>query len=148
MVPQYKPKNILILGYAGGTVAGLVRLLYGDVPITGVDIKPCEDIYGVNFIQADAKEYVKTCEEFDSVIVDVFANDHVCDFVLTEEFVKDLARVGTYIIVNTLKDPDMSVYKELDAVAMITPPGLENRIYYYERKDKVFGDLMPFENDK
>ena len=67
MVPQYKPKSVLILGFAGGTVAGLIRLIWGhDIPITAVDIVPCEPKYGVDFIEADAKEFVKTCEEFDT----------------------------------------------------------------------------------
>ena len=70
MVPQYKPSSVLMLGYAGGTTAGLIRKFYGEVPITAVDIAECEDFYGVNLVKADAKEYIKTSEHFDTIITD------------------------------------------------------------------------------
>src|SRR5437667_9128153 len=114
MVPQYKPKSVLMLGYEGGTVAGLIRLIWGDVPITAVDIKPCENKYGVNFIQADAREFVKTCGEYDAVLVDLFDNDRTktCDFITDPGFVADLTRIGNYLIINALAT-DMSAYKHL-----------------------------------
>ncbi len=134
LVPQYKPKSVLILGYAGGTVAGLIRLLYGNVPITGVDIEPCEDKYNVEFIQADAKEFVKTCKHFDTVIVDLFPNDksQICDFVNTKEFVQNLSKIANYIIVNTIHQEDMSAYDALELVGMHYPDRLNNKIYYYQ----------------
>jgi hypothetical protein len=134
LVPQYKPESVLILGYAGGTVAGLIHLLYGDVPITGVDIEPCENLYGVEFVQADAKEYVKTCKHFGAVVVDLFLNEvtDVCDFVNTKEFVTDLTRIANYIIVNSLKGKDMSAYDSLKFVGRNRPSGLSNLIYYYQ----------------
>lgn len=135
MVPQYKPESVLMLGYAEGTTAGLIRLLYGDVPITGVDIEPCEPSYGVTPIQADAKEFVKTCGSFDTVIVDIFPNGtyHNCDFLIDREFVTNLARTANYVIVNTLKEPDMSVYDELmERVGKNSPSGLANVIHYYQ----------------
>ena len=138
LVPQYKPKNVLILGYAGGTVAGLIRLLYQNVSITAVDIEPCDNRYGVNFIQADAKEYVKNCPPFDSVVVDLFPNDKkdtVCDFILTKEFVNDLSRIANYLIVDTVGKVDMSAYSIFEFLTWIKPPGLNNKIYYYKVKD-------------
>lgn len=134
MVPQYKPESVLILGYGGGTVAGLIRILYGDVPITAVDIDPCEDRYGVNFIQADAKEFVKTCGKFDTVIVDLFSTVECfnpCDFVSSPEFVNDLKRIGNYIIVNGLRS-DMTAYEGLRKIGSNKPSGSAEIIYYYE----------------
>ena len=133
MVPQYKPESILILGYAGGTIAGLIRLLYGDVPITAVDIEPCPDRYGVTLVQADAKEYVKTCGKFDCVILDLFSTDNCtpCDFVSSPEFVADLKRIANYLIVNTLHT-DMSAYKDLRRVGVNKPSGSAEQIFYYE----------------
>ena len=58
-VPQYRPKNILMLGYALGTTAGLIRLLYGDVPITGVDIDKCENRY--NFLLRIQNRFRPAC---------------------------------------------------------------------------------------
>lgn len=132
MVPQYKPKSVLMLGYAGGTTAGLIRLVYGDVPITGVDIEDCVDRYGVNLVKADAKEFVKTCGHYDAVLVDLFPNDsHLpCNFVTDKEFVSNLARIGDYIIVNTYEDLDMSAYKIMEQVESLYVRG--NRIYYFQ----------------
>jgi len=134
LVPQYKPKSVLILGYAGGTVAGLIRLLYGDVSITGVDINTCENLYGATLVQADAKEFIKNCGHFDTVIVDLFPNDKrgICDFVTTQEFANDLSKVADYIIVNTSNNADMSAYNFLKMAGVNKPSGLANKIYYYQ----------------
>jgi hypothetical protein len=132
LVPQYKPKNILILGYAGSTVAGLIRLLYGDIPITGVDIKPCKNLYNVEFIQADAKEFVKDCKHFDCVIVDVCDEKNICDFVTSKGFANDLAKIANYIIINTFQDKDMSAYSHLKLAGINKPSRLANKIYYYQ----------------
>ena len=134
LVPQYKPKNILMLGYAGGTVAGLIRLLYGDVPITAVDLEPSENKYGVNLIKADAREYIKNCPHFDAVIVDLAPRNeaNICDFVLTKEFADDLKKIANYIAINTFGTEDMSAYNSLEYVGMNQPSGLNNKIYYYQ----------------
>ena len=136
MVPPHKPESVLMLGYAGGTVAGLIRLLYGDVPITAVDTKDYGDKYGVNFVKADALEYVKNCQDtFDTIIVDLFPDGtyDVCDFVLTPAFTEHLARLGSFIIVNTVGEMDMSAYDRFTKLGMNRPTGHRNRIYYYAR---------------
>jgi len=134
LVPQYKPKNVLILGYAGGTVAGLIRLLYGDILITGVDIETCENLYNIEFIKANAREFVKSCKQYDCVIVDLFLNtvdETMCDFVLNEEFVRDVNKIANYAIVNTLNNPDMTVWNRFIFVGMNQPAKITNKIYYY-----------------
>jgi len=144
LVPQYEPKDVLILGYGDGTVAGLIKLLYGDIPITGVDIEKKEDIYNVEFIQANAKEFVKTCKHYDSVIIDLFSNDingTISDFVLTKEFALDVSKIADYIIINTLKDPDMSNWDFLKRVNILCPNKLTNKVYYYQTK--TIPDLLP-----
>lgn len=145
MVPQYKPESILMLGYGGGTIAGLVRLLYGDVPITAVDIEPCEDNrYGVTFIQKDAREYVKTSAHFDSVLVDLFSmeDSSCCDFVTDKEFVEGLGRIANYIIVNTTGSIDMSAYSIFKRIGINKPNSYGNLIYYYEVKK--IPNLQPY----
>jgi hypothetical protein len=133
LVPQYKPESVLMLGYADGTAAGLIRLLYGDVKITGVDIAPLLDNkYGVEFIQADANEFVKTCGHYDTVIVDCFNGDCPCKFITDKEFADNLIRIADYIIINTLKNADMSAYSKLRKIGVNKPTGLANLIYYYE----------------
>lgn len=147
LVPQYKPESILMLGYSRGSVAGLVRLLYGDVPITAVDINPIKDNpYNITFIQADAEEFVKTCGHFDTVIVDTFyqikRNPYPCKFVTDPVFIANLERIANYIIVNTLKDLDMKNYSHLRRMGMNSPSGNADKIYYYEVND--IPNLHPF----
>ena len=143
LVPQYKPESVLILGYAGGTAAGLIRRLYRDVPITGVDVEPCEPTYGVTFVQQDAREFVKTCGKFDTVIVDMFQEgDDPCGVFTTKEFANDLTRIANYIIINTLKEPDMVAYKHLRKIGINKPSGCSNLIYYYVVNE--IPDLHPF----
>lgn len=145
LVPQYKPTSILMLGYAYGTVAGLVRLLYGDVPITGVDTKPLEkNLYDVTFIQANAEEFVKTCGHFDTVIVDCFEgrNPTPPAFVTDPAFIKNLERIANYLVINTLKDLDMKNYRHLRKMGMNSPSGNADKIYYYEVND--IPHLHPF----
>jgi 23S rRNA U2552 (ribose-2'-O)-methylase RlmE/FtsJ len=144
MVPQYKPESVLMLGFGGGTVAGLIRLLYGNVPITAIDIAPCENRYGVNLIQADAREFVKTCASYDTVIVDLFHTDYAqpCNFVGDKDFVKDLERISNYLIVNSLHT-DMSAYKHLKKIGVNKASGSAEQIYYYEVK-KPIKNLHPW----
>ena len=113
MVPQYRPNDVLMLGYAGGTVAGLIKLLYGAIPITAVDLEPpFEDFYDIRFIQADAREFVRDCRKFDTVIVDLYEDGQQvpCDFVTDPEFVADLRRISRYVIVHAKESTDMGAY--------------------------------------
>ena len=143
MVPQYKPESVLMLGYAGGTVAGLIRLIYGDIPITGVDITPCDNLYNINFVQADASEFVKTCDKYDAVIVDLFPNNSpdICDFVLKKEFAHNLARISNYLIINAGNNPDMTNYKIFKYVGRNIPYRQGVAIYYFATKE--IPDLFP-----
>lgn len=145
MVPQYKPESVLMLGFGGGTTAGLIRKIYGDVPITGVDTKPCEPVYGVEFIQADAEEFMKTCGHFDTIILDIFESDKWDNppFLNDKEFVSNLVKKGNYIIVNTLKNLDMSEYRrQATKVGINSPSGVANKIYYFRTTD--IPHLNPF----
>ena len=139
MVPQYKPKSILMLGYGGGTVAGLIRMIWGDVPITAVDLVPSPDPYpyNVNFIKGDAKEFVKNCESFDAVLIDLFDSDKAtnCEFVTDPDFIECLERIGNYLVINAL-DLDMSPYNHL-ALKGIKVTDSQVPIHYYETKNKI-----------
>lgn len=115
LVPQYKPKSVLMLGYGGGTAAKLIRMFYGDVPITAVDFSDVSEflIDGVEWINADAKEWVyKTEQKYDAVIVDLYDTDdfHPPEFVLSKEFAKRLGEISNYIILHTVVGDDTSAY--------------------------------------
>lgn len=129
MVPQYKPESVLMLGYAGGTTAGLIRLFYDMVPITAVDINFIDNRYGVNFVMSDAKEYIQTCPSFDTVIVDVFNGAEVCDFVCSSGFVEDLTRKSNFLIVHVYEDTDMGAYQHLKPIKVLSLD--EHRFYYF-----------------
>jgi len=130
MVPQYRPDDVLLLGYAGGTVAGLIKLLYGAVPITAVDVNlPFEDYYDVRFIQADARRFVRDCRKFDAVVVDVFADGEQvpCPFVTDPQFAADVTARARYVIVHAKASTDMAVWgRPLKVLALN-----DSRFYYF-----------------
>ncbi|MFW5902800.1 MAG: spermidine synthase [archaeon] len=132
IVPQYKPESVLILGYAGGTTAGLIKLFYGEVPITGVDIdiEQAPNWYDVNLIEADAKEYVKDCPNFDTIIIDIYdKKEEPPDFVFSKEFVKNIEEKANYIILDATKNSDISNYSHLNKVKTLKLN--KNRFHYF-----------------
>ena len=138
LVPQYKPKSVLMLGYGGGTSAGLIRMFYGDVPITAVDMDDCSDFnyYDVELIEQDAREFMRdTDRHFDSIIIDLFREGEYYPepFVRDPEFVKDLERCGNYIILHDVKGQDISAYDHLHKVRSLdlNRPDKYNPIFHY-----------------
>lgn len=130
MVPQYIPESVLILGYAGGTTAGLIKLFYGDIPITAVDIEFVEDNYNVNFILQDANEFVKTCDFFDCIIVDIYADDiEPPSFVFSKEFVSNVEKKCNYLILDATENSDISAYSHLNKVKTLSLN--RNRFHYF-----------------
>ena len=131
MVPQYRPDDVLMLGYAGGTTAGLIKMLYGEtVPITAVDVEPpAEDFFNVRFVLADAESYVKTSRKFDAVIVDVFddGSDEPCGFVTDPSFVAGVKAVARYVIVHAKENTHMDVWGEPLKVLSLN----RSRFHYY-----------------
>lgn len=114
LVPQYKPENVLMLGYGGGTAAKLIRMFYGDVPITAVDFSDVSEflIDGVEWVNQDAKEYVKTAPKFDCVIVDLYDTDDMVPqkFVYSKSFANALGKISNYIILHSVVGDDISAY--------------------------------------
>jgi hypothetical protein len=135
LVPQYKIEDCLLLGYAGGTVAGLIRLIYGGIPIDAVDIEDCENYYNVNLYRADAREFIKTVRRYDCVVVDLFEDGSYtpCDFIFSKEFAGDLKKVARYIIIHADKDSDMSAYDDIKLVKMLSLN--DSRFYYYRTEE-------------
>lgn len=139
MVPQYKPKSVLFLGYAGGTSAGLIRLLYGDdVAITAVDIDDCSELnyYNVELICADAREWIHTAPQYDTIVVDIYSqSEEPPEWVFSPEFVSALETRCRYLIVDATNKSDMSAYSHLHCVKTL---GLNrNRFHYYLLDESV-----------
>lgn len=137
LVPQYKPESVLMLGYGGGTAAKYIRMFYGDVPITAVDFSDVSEflIDGVEWVNANARDYVKTAPKFDAVIVDLFdtGDTHPQPFVLTKEFADDLGKIANYIVLHTTRDDDVSMYIYHKVRELTTNSGgeFEPHFHYY-----------------
>jgi len=129
LVPHKRPKSVLMLGYAGGTVAGLIRLIYGNVPITGVDIEIIDNVYHANLVRMDARDYVKTCGKYEFVLVDLFKDGEYneVDFLTDTEFAGNLKRISDYLTIHITSQRDMSVFKGMD-LRTIT---LGSHTFYY-----------------
>lgn len=91
------PRKVLLLGYGGGSAAAVLKGNFPDSEITAVEIdsevislaKRYFFTRDVEMILSDAKEYVQqSSHEFDLIIVDVFIDVTVPDFVLEKEFLQ------------------------------------------------------------
>ena len=138
LVPQFEPESVLMLGYAGGTTAGLIRLLYGDVPITAVDIDFMEDPYGVEQIQMDARDFLREDDRrFDALIVDIFPPEtpsRSYSFVLGEEFMEQVTARCNYLILHATEGDDVSSYEHLHHVRTL---GINNSRFHYFMVNRV-----------
>ena len=133
LVPQYKPDSVLMLGYGGGTAVGLMQTFYGKIPITAVDIADCSELnfYDIEIVQADAKDYVKDCDFYDTIIVDLYGSEGLepPEFIYSKEFVDDVTKKCNYLIVDATEKSDMSAYKHLHKVKTLQLN--RNRFHYF-----------------
>ncbi len=101
MVPDDPPRNALILGLGGGTLARLLQVRWGDVPMVGVDDDPeiVETAQrvgwlpgsGLEVVMADAFEYVQSCERhFDFIAVDLFRGERLAARAFGRPFLRNV----------------------------------------------------------
>lgn len=111
MIPPFRPEHTLILGYGSGTVAALMRKIWGQCKITGVDIEATNNKYveyRMKIMDAqqfliDAttpafKDYLFTKAKYDYVCIDLWDGNQVCDFVFDTEFAVRLREIATGLI--------------------------------------------------
>ena len=106
------PKNSLVLGLGGGTVAKLLRKKYPDAKITGVDIDPVMIELGKKYLHlsdqkatiiiGDVSNFSKLPKQkFDLIIVDLYQGDKFPEMFETDTFLNivrtSLADNGTII---------------------------------------------------
>ena len=97
----YRPdmRSALVLGLGAGVVPG--RLAQRGIPVTAVEIDPASFSVAQRFfgfdpsrmrgIQADARTYLRTCEQqYDAIVVDLFHGDGTPDYLITRNFFADL----------------------------------------------------------
>ena len=113
MVPPFKPEQTLILGYGGGTVAELMRKVWGPCKITGVDTERSEDRYVEYRMKImDAKAFVwestadgffknkliNTNPKYDYICIDLWNGDKVAEFIYDVEFVVRIKEMATKLV--------------------------------------------------
>lgn len=112
--------SALLLGFGAGSAVQLLRRSHGrDVRFTAVEIDPevvelaqrwfgFDGDAGVEFVCADARAFVTTCEaRFDLVLVDVFVDECVPASLHDVDFAREvgaLVRPGGRLVFNTLAD--------------------------------------------
>lgn len=142
-------KNILVLGVAGGSVIKTLKEEIGyKGNIIGVELDPeiieiannyfnLDKTEGVTVIIDDAKQFVaKSKEKYDLVIVDIFQDKSMPEFLFETEFtenIKNIVNTKRYILFNTMvlnrKDKERNkAYTELfdNKFNVDSYPGLEN----------------------
>jgi len=93
------PQNLLLLGMAAGTVSGLYSEVYGDIPITGVELDPeilqvGGDYFAMNrpnltAVAADARRYLAqqdAATKWDVIAVDAYRPPYIPFHLTTREF--------------------------------------------------------------
>ena len=114
MIPPFRPEHTLMLGYGGGTVPALMRKIWGDCKITGVDIEPRSDRFLEHRMKImDARDFLMDATKdsifknripllgqtkYDYVCVDLWEGDKVCDFVFGLEFAVRLKEIATKFV--------------------------------------------------
>ena len=101
MLPDDRPRQALILGLGGGTLARLIQARWGALRIVGVDdddavldtarVAGWLPEAGLEVVVRDAFQYVQQCEEhFDYVAVDLFRGERMPGRVWGKPFLRRL----------------------------------------------------------
>jgi SAM-dependent methyltransferase len=109
------PRDALLIGLAGGTVARELTAAYGPIPITGVEIDPeindvareyfaLDELDNVEVIVADGRYALRTSDAaFDLIGVDAYRQPYIPFQLTSREFFQDVSahlRPGGVAVVN------------------------------------------------
>ena len=120
MIPPEKPGHTLILGYGHGTTAELIRKIWGQCKITGVDLYGYQkrDAYLEYKMEvADAKQFVWEAtdsiikKKYDYISIDLWEGKKVPDFVFDVEFAVRLREMARKYICFNLAASDLDRMK-------------------------------------
>ena len=110
-------KNTLLLGVAGGCVINVLKKYNYSGKITGVELDPqiiivakqyfkLDKFVDLELIEGDANDFVKkTNKTYDLIIVDVFQDDIMPDFLFSDDFIENLKGIllqNGVILFNTI----------------------------------------------
>lgn len=133
MIPPFSPESTLILGYGYGTVAKLINKIWGnDLKIVGVD----KEIYAHGkheFINIDAFKFIKYCDKFDYIVIDLWDEKKVPDFVYTEEFAERISAICNKMMCINIPETDVQKLGFF-----------YNRGFIFERYVKIYGNIVTF----
>ena len=104
MLPDHTPRDALLLGLGGGTIAHLLTGTYGPLPILGVDDDPAVlalgrahfglDLPNLEILIADAFAFAADCSrQFDLICVDLFRDGQIPARVGAPGFLRELRRL-------------------------------------------------------
>lgn len=97
------PRNALLIGLAGGTVARQLTAAFGPIPITGVEIDPeiatvgreyfgLDDLPNVDVVVADGRYALKTLDQsFDLIGVDAYRQPYIPFQLTSREFFQEVS---------------------------------------------------------
>lgn len=117
LLPQsFKPRQILLLGLAGGCNAHLINRFYPEAHITAIEIDPfmvklgkkffhLDQVKNLKIIIADALDYANNLQEkdqFDLVMVDCFVGKQIPEKLESVSFFKKLKDHSRYVLINRL----------------------------------------------
>ena len=151
--------SILVLGVAGGSV---IKTLMDEFQfkgkITGVEIDEeitaianqyfkLNEITNYTPIIADANEFVKsTIEKFDLIIIDIFQDATMPDFLFEKEFIqniKELLQINGFILFNTMNLDEKGIDKNKQFIAAFEPLNYTIKEF---KNIEVFNELILVEN--
>ena len=116
-VPPFPPADVLMIGYGQGTIAELIKLIWGtQVEIMGVDLVRAETNGYNDFWEGDASKFVnKYCtKRYDFVVVDLYNGKYIPTFVFSEQFVEGLARIARKLLAINCTFYDWNDFKIYD----------------------------------
>jgi spermidine synthase len=117
--PEFSPKNLLVIGLAGGSIPKLAKKYWPKIKITGVDIDPVMielgqkylslDKYGVKAIVGDGEKVVqkevRNKNKFDLICIDTYVGSSYPKKFESQKFINNLKKIVSpkgYIIFNRL----------------------------------------------
>jgi spermidine synthase len=110
-----EPRDVLLIGLAGGTIARQLTAAYGPIPITGVEIDPeinevareyfaLDELENVDVIVADGRYALRTsAATFDLIGVDAYRQPYIPFQLTSREFFQEVSahlRPGGVAVVN------------------------------------------------
>lgn len=132
---NFHVSNCLILGLGGGSVAGLMKKMWPESKVTGIEIDPLMVDLGIRYLGlcasdveieiTDALDFcakkTKEGKKFDLILVDIYIQDEVPERFEDEDFVRTLT--------NLLEEGGTVVF---------------NRLYFDEKRGKAvrFGKVL------